>query len=218
MTGANRSGIPDDPHGDQQIEAAGAPRQAAEAAVIMLHGRGSTPSHTLRLIDEFLHRGVMYLAPQAQGKTWFPRSALAPLKENEPWFSSALGLVSRCVDRANAAGIPQDRVILYGFSQGGCLAAEFVARNPSRYGGVLILSGSLMGPEISARDGSLDGTPVFFGCGEDDEYVPAQRVRSSGKALGQQGGDITTRLYEGLDHVINDDEIAMINQFIENVR
>lgn len=217
MTGPNRSGLPEEPHGDQHIETAGAPRQVAEAAVVMLHGRGSTASHTLRLIDEFLHHGVMYLAPQAHGKSWFPRSILAPVEKNEPWFSSALSLVSDCVERATSAGIPQDRVILYGFSQGGCLAAEFAARTPTRYGGVVVLSGSLMGPDIAVCEGSLDGTPVFLGCGEDDKYVPANRVRASGEALEQQGANVTTTLYAGLDHAINDDEIAMINEFIEDV-
>jgi phospholipase/carboxylesterase len=209
-----------DPHEGQPIETAGAPPQVAEAAVVLLHGRGSTAGNILRLIDEFLHHGVMYLAPQAAHRTWYPRSGYAPLEDNEPWFSSALGRVSRALDIAAEAGIPPERTLLLGFSQGGCLAAEYVPRNPRRYGGLVVLSGSLLGPGTKRDeddDGDLEGTPVFFGCGTDDPYVTADRIRESATVFERLGGDVISRLYEGLDHAINDDEIRVINTFLESL-
>ena len=206
------------PHEGQPIETAGAPPQAAEAAVVLLHGRGSTARSILALIDEFLHHGVMYLAPQAAHRTWYPRSGYAPFEDNEPWFSSALERVSSALETAADAGVPTERTLLLGFSQGGCLASEFVARTPRRYGGLVVLSGSLLGPETRRDyDGSIEGTPVFLGCGTDDPYVAAERVHESANAFEQLGGDVSSRLYDGLGHAINDDEIRVINAFLEHL-
>ncbi len=204
-----------DPHTGQPIEIAGAPPRVADAAVILLHGRGSTARHMLRLIDEFLHHGVMYLAPQAAHRRWYPRSGYAPVESNEPWLSSALEQVSAALDTAATAGISAEQTLLIGFSQGGCLAAEYVVRTPRRYGGLVVLSGSLLGPEpIQGAEDSIDRTPVFLGCSTDDPYVPAERVDKSAAAFEQLDGDVSKRLYDDLGHEINNDEIHIINQFI----
>lgn len=210
--------MPQNPHEGHPIETAGAPPQAADAAVIMLHGRGSTAQNVLGLIDEFLHHGVMYLAPQAAHNSWYPRSGYVPFEDNEPWFSSALDQVSGAIDIAADAGIAPERTLLFGFSQGGCLASEFVARNPRRYGGLVVLSGSLLGPETGTNyEGSIDGTPVFFGCSSEDPYVAAERVHDSERVFERLGGDVTSRLYDQLGHAINDDEIRVVNTFIERL-
>jgi len=208
----------DDPHRDQPIETAGAPPAAADAAVILLHGRGSTAKHVLRLADEFHHHGVMYLAPQAARRTWYPRSGYAPYEDNEPWFSSALDRVSAALGVAADADVQPERTLLFGFSQGGCLASEFVARNPRRYGGLVVLSGSLPGPETGDDyGGTIDGTPVFLGCSSDDAYVSAERVQESARVFERLGGDVTSRLYDGLGHEINDDEIQTVDRFTERL-
>ncbi|MCO8265008.1 alpha/beta hydrolase (plasmid) [Haloferax prahovense] len=224
-----------DPHEGQEIATAGAPPQVADAAVVMLHGRGSKARHVLTLVDEFLHRGVMYLAPQAAGSSWYPAPATSPTERNEPWLSSALGRVSAALDIAADAGIPPERVVFFGFSQGACLAAEFAVRNPRRYGGLVALSGSLLGPDLASRtggyggsdndvdhdghvgDADFDGTPVFFGSGRDDTRVEADRVEASARVFSTLGADATSRLYEGLGHAINDDEIRVIDSFIERL-
>jgi phospholipase/carboxylesterase len=212
------SGDSDDPHRGQPIETAGAPPQAAEAAVIMLHGRGSTARQILRLIDEFYHHGVLYLAPQAARNRWYPRSGYGPIAANEPWFSSALSQVSTAVEMATDLGIGPERIIFFGFSQGACLASEFVARNPRQYGGLIALSGSLLGPETGTEyTGSLEGSPVFFGCSTDDLYVAAERIDESRTVFEGLDGAVTARLYDDLGHAINDDEIRMTNTFIERL-
>ncbi|ADE02046.1 alpha/beta hydrolase [Haloferax volcanii] len=221
-----------DPHEGQEIATAGAPPQVADAAVIMLHGRGSKARHVLTLVDEFLHRGVMYLAPQAAGSSWYPAPAASPIERNEPWLTSALGRVSAALDIATDTGVPPERVVFFGFSQGACLAAEFALRNPRRYGGLVALSGSLLGPDLGSRpagddgngdhdnhgsDADLGGTPVFFGSGRDDPRVETDRVEASARVFAELGADATSRLYEGLGHAINDDEIRVIDSFIERL-
>jgi len=208
----------EDPHEGQPLETAGAPPQAAEAAVVMLHGRGSTAKHVLRLADEFYHHGVVYLAPQAAGSSWYPRSGFGPSEANEPWLSSALDRVAATLAEAEAVGVGPAKTLLFGFSQGGCLAAEYAARNPRRYGGLAVLSGGLLGPETEDDyDGKLDGTPVFLGCGDDDPYVPAERVRASAGVFERLGGDVIDRLYPDLGHAINDDEIRMVDSLVADL-
>jgi phospholipase/carboxylesterase len=215
---ANYAGSREDPHRGQPIETAGAPPKVAETAVVMLHGRGSTAQSILALIDEFLQHGVMYLAPQAAHNSWYPRSGYAPLEDNEPWFSSALDHVARAIDVAADTGISPEQTLLLGFSQGGCLASEFVARNPRQYGGLVVLSGSLLGEETREEyEGSINGTPVFLGCSSDDPYVAAEQVNDSAELFERLGGDVTSKLYDGLGHAINDDEIQTINTFIERL-
>lgn len=205
-------GPPDDPHRDQPIETAGAPPGAAEAAVIMLHGRGSTAKSILTLVDELHHHGVLYLAPQAAGSSWYPGSEAS--RDEGSWLASALDRVASALAEAGDVGVPPERTLLFGFSQGATLASEFVARNPRRYGGFVALSGGLLEPADRELEGSLDGTPAFLGCGDDDPAVPAERVRESARAFEALGGGVTVRLYGGLGHAINDDEMRALDALV----
>ncbi|WP_254273471.1 alpha/beta hydrolase [Haloarcula marina] len=205
----------DGPHAGAEIVTAGAPPQAATAAVVLLHGRGDSARHFLRLADEFHHHGAMYLAPEAAGKAWFPGPVDAPRERREPWLSSAVSLVDRTLDRAAAAGVPRERTVFVGFSQGASLAGEYVAGNPERYGGLTMLAGGLLGPDPAAeRSGSLSGTPVFVGCGNDDPHVSADRVATTADAFRRLDADVTERVYDGLGHAINDEQISAIDAMV----
>src|SRR5204863_7367472 len=111
---------------------AGAPLARARAVAILLHGRGADAANMLGLADEFGQDDIAYLAPQAPGHSWYPYSFLAPLAQNEPYLSEALATVGATLDHAARAGFAAERVALIGFSQGGCLALEDVARNAGR--------------------------------------------------------------------------------------
>src|SRR5512142_3224056 len=139
---------------------AGEPLGRAQAVMLMMTGRGDRAEDILSLAKEFHQPGFAYLAPQAAGNTWYPNRFLVPLEQNEPWLSSALGFVGAALSQIIQAGIPHKRVMLLGFSQGACLALEFAARNAQRYGGIVGLSGALIGPDDAPRNysGSLSGT------------------------------------------------------------
>lgn len=202
----------DGPHQGQPTRYAGAPLRVADAAVVLLHGRGATAVSILDLFDAFSVHGVAYAAPQAQYNRWFPGSFLALPETNEPELTSALAAVDAAVDDVVAGGVPVERVVVGGFSQGACLAAEYVARNPRRYGGLVVLSGGLVGPEGTTfgHSGDLAGTPVFLGCSDVDPYVPVERVHASRDVFGALGGDVTERIYEGMAHTTTDDELAFV--------
>ncbi len=199
-------------HKDQPVAEYGAPFSRAKGAMIMLHGRGATAENILSLAEIFAQPDFAYFAPQAAGRTWYPYSFLAPLEQNEPYLSSALTTIGNLFDRLAAENFPPARVALLGFSQGACLSLEYAARFPQIYGAILALTGGLIGPEGTPRDykGSLDGTPVFIGCSDVDAHVPLARVRDSTKVLRGMGAEVTERIYPGMGHTINDDEIANV--------
>jgi phospholipase/carboxylesterase len=204
------------PHRGQPVFFAGMPLEQAEAAMVMVHGRGATAESILGLSGELAEAGFAYLAPQAAGNAWYPNPFLAPIASNEPWLSSALAAVAGVLGEVAGAGIPPERTMLLGFSQGACLVLEFAARNARRYGGVVGLSGGLIGPDGTPRDygGSLAGTPVFLGCSDVDPHIPAERVHHSDEVLRRLGGVVTARLYPNMGHTINQDEIEAVQEMM----
>ena len=205
-----------DPHEGQPLRSAGVPLTTARAAMIMLHGRGGSADDILTLAPAFGVGDVAYLAPQAAGGTWYPFGFMSPIARNEPGISSGMRTIDRLRAHIISTGIPADRIFFLGFSQGACLATEYVARHASRYGGVAGLSGGLIGPDDTPRDypGSLDGTPVFLGCSDVDGHIPAERVKETADVLRRLGGDVTMRLYPGMGHSINADEIAAVKAML----
>jgi len=205
------------PHQGQPIRTAGEPLASARAAMLMVHGRGATAEDILSLANELGQPGFAYLAPQAAENTWYPNRFLVPLADNEPWLSSALSFVGGAFAQIVNAGIAPERVFLLGFSQGACLTLEFAARNARRYGGVVGLSGALIGPDETPRDykGSLDHTPVFLGCSDVDFHVPKERVQHAAGILRNLGGIVTERLYPNMDHSVNQDEIMFVRGMLQ---
>ncbi|WP_273837192.1 dienelactone hydrolase family protein [Halococcus sp. PRR34] len=204
------------PHQDHPLVTAGAPFDVAEAALVLVHGRGATAQSIVQMADEFHQDGVAYLAPQAARNTWYPNAFTAPVESNEPGRMSGLQAIDDAVSTANEAGIPTDRVMVLGFSQGACLASEFVARNPMRYGGLAVLSGALIGDIVDQDDydGDLEGMSVFLGCSDVDPHIPENRVHESAAIFEQLNGDVTKRLYEGMGHGINQDEIDQVSTMV----
>lgn len=198
------------PHAGQPALSAGAALGSARQAVILLHGRGASADDILSLAAELGRTDFAYLAPEAAGHSWYPYTFLAPLERNEPWLSSALETISALLRETAAAGIPPERTVLMGFSQGACLLLEYAARHARRYGGIVAFSGGLIGPDGTPRDypGSLAGTPVFLGCSDVDPHVPSARVEESAQVLRRLGADVTMRLYAGMGHTVNADELA----------
>lgn len=188
----------------------------AGGAMVLLHGRGATAEGILGLSLEFGVTGIAYVAPQAPGMTWYPHSFLAPLAANEPKLSQSLAIVDDAVDALLAGGVPHERIVLAGFSQGACLAAEYAARHARRWGGVVAFTGGLIGPDGTARaySGSLAGTPVFLGASDVDAHVPLDRIQETADVFGRLGGAVTTRIYPGMGHTIVADEIAAASDIL----
>jgi phospholipase/carboxylesterase len=204
------------PHDDQPTVEGGTPLAAATAGGVLVHGRGATATSILQLGDEVHSDGMAFLAPQAARNTWYPNSFLAAIDSNEPGITSGLQRIDAAVSRLREAGIPRERTMLLGFSQGACLASEYLARHADRYGGLVALSGGVIGPEGTPRDyeGTLDGTLVFLGCSDRDPHIPLARVEETADVFEALGGDVDKRIYEGMGHTVNADELASVRDLV----
>jgi predicted esterase len=207
------------PHEGLPVVEAGAPIGTGRAVVIMVHGRGAGPENILSLQPRLERPDLSYLAPAAAGRTWYPQSFLADIAANEPFLTSALDVLAGVVLRLEQAGVPRSRVVLLGFSQGACLSSEFVIRQAAPFGGLVAFSGGVVGPPGTtwSHPGRLDGMSAFLGCSDRDAHVPASRVLETADVLRGKGAHVTSRLYEGMGHVVNDDEIAEARRILDLV-
>ncbi len=187
--------------------------------MVLLHGRGDSAEGILGLVNELERPGWVYVAPQAAGHTWYPNRFIAPVSANEPWLSSALQAVHNALEVTQASGVPLSKTILLGFSQGACLALEYAARNGALYGGVVGLSGGLIGDvlEPSRYPKSLSGTPVFMGCSDVDPHIPKTRVEESATVLSNIGARVDARIYPNFGHTINADELDAVRAMMRNI-
>lgn len=207
-----------DPHRDSPIRRFGKPLEQASGAVILLHGRGGSAEDILSLASEFYLPELVFLAPQAAGNSWYPNSFLAPIAQNEPWLTSALRKVETTLEMVNEAGISSERIVICGFSQGACVATEFVARNPKRYSALIAFTGGLIGPPGAdlTHKGDLASTPALFGSGDPDPHVPWQRVEQSARILAEMGAAVTARRYANRAHTISGEEIDLAKKLIRD--
>jgi predicted esterase len=208
-----------DPHANQPVIADGPPLSTSRRAVILVHGRNAAPSNILELARVLDRPDWTYLAPTAANRTWYPLSFLAPIAQNEPYLSSALRALKTLVDDTTSEGVRADRIVFLGFSQGACLASEFVYRTPTRYGGLVVFSGGLIGPPGTTwqTGGSLRGTPVFLGCSDVDAHVPKTRVDETAAVFDRMTAVVTERIYPQMGHLVNDDEIAAARALLDAV-
>lgn len=207
------------PHGPMPVLRQGPALNEAPAALILVHGRGASPEDIIELAPFLGADACHVMAPAAAGSTWYPFSFLAPVHQNEPGISAGIAKIESLVREALEAGIPAERIVIGGFSQGACLASEFVARNPRSYGGLLAFSGGLIGPKETSRhyEGFLDGVPVFLGCSDVDPHIPAWRVEETAEVLARMGAKVDMRLYPNMPHTVIGDELKVGKNLIVSV-
>jgi predicted esterase len=191
----------------------------ARLVAILLHGRGASADDILGLAHQFTATDVAYVAPQAADSTWYPYSFLAPIARNEPWLGSALRVVGSLVEDCAHQGVPTERLVVMGFSQGACLTLEFVARHARRYAAVMAFTGGLIGPPGSSRDypGDFAGTPILIGSSDVDPHVPLERVHESTAVLQRMGATVDERVYPRMGHTINADELRAADALLSGV-
>jgi phospholipase/carboxylesterase len=204
-------------HNPNNIVTQGTPLDTAPKALIMLHGRGSNAQDILSLANHLEAADFAFIAPQATQNTWYPYSFMAPIEQNEPGLSSALEVIGTIVQQLHGElGFAYEDIYLLGFSQGACLALEYVARNPRRLGGVFGLSGGLIGPEGTLPEyaGDLEQTPIFLGCSDVDSHIPKERVLESERIFQSMNAKVLAKLYKNFGHTVNDDELNIVNNVI----
>lgn len=203
---------------NEPVARAGEPFPRAKKALIMLHGRGDTAQNFLQLARELHVPDFAVLAPQAIQNTWYPRSFLAPLSQNEPQLSLSLSGLSELMDDLEGLKFKTQNIFFLGFSQGACLMLEFCARNARHYGGIIAFTGGLLGEKVDRSNykGDFQGTPVFMGVSDHDPHVPKERINKSEIILSEMGASVTKKIYPGMGHTIDEDEIKIANTIFNN--
>lgn len=208
-----------DLHTVEKVEYSNCALASAAYAAIFVHGRGDNTDKMELLAKEVAsYPNIAHVFPKASDHTWYPKSFLAPREENEPFFSSALALYGAVLTKILETGIPSNKIFLFGFSQGACLTLDFAARNAQKFAGIFALSGGLIGPEVDMSNyrNSFDGTSIFIGCSDTDNHVPEVRLHESKDALQQLGAEVELRVYPGMGHLINEDEMEYVKNYIKN--
>jgi len=212
----------DDPHGALAPLEAGAALSEATAAMVLIHGRGAAPDDLAPLADVLLAGHDVPVAvrlPQAEGRVWYPQRFIVPPALNQPWLDSARQRVASVLNELVEAGIPEERIVLGGFSQGACLALDVAARRTGRLGAVLAFAGGLIGDVLDPSEYSADlsGMPAFLGSSDPDPHIPTGRVEESAAIFETLGAQVDVRLYPGLGHTIGRDQIEVARHLVSGV-
>ncbi len=207
-------------HQGQPVLQYGTPLEDAELVVILLHGRGATAESMLSLAEALHSSQISFLAPQAALNRWYPNSAFDPLNTNEPDLSSALATVDMLVNQMREKGFLDQQIAFGGFSQGACLSSEYLARNASRYAGLFVFSGALIGPASTPRnyEGSFDGMPVFIGGSDVDPWVAHDFIKENASVFKKMGASVDFRTYPGMGHTVNQDELEAVRAMLVSAK
>jgi phospholipase/carboxylesterase len=200
----------------KQVITQGKPLAETNKALILIHGRGATAESILSLAENLEVKDFSLFAPQATNHSWYPYSFMAPTAQNQPALDSALNQIDDLVNHILAQGISSRQIFLLGFSQGACLTAEFATRHARRYGGLLIFTGGLIGPQVdkSNYQGDFAGTPVLITTGDPDPHVPVSRVNETEKIMTENGAVVTKKIYKGRPHTILAEEINLAREIL----
>lgn len=198
-----------------------------DAAVIWLHGLGADHTDFEPIVPELaLPASVRFVFPDApirpvtinggmRMRAWYDILQLGPGPEDEAGVRASQRTLERLIAEQ---GLPAERVVLAGFSQGGAIVLQTALRHPERLAGVVALStylplaGSL---EKEAAPANRD-LPVFMAHGLHDEIIPISRARASRDLLVRRGTPVQWHEYP-MPHAVCAPEIADIARFLGGV-
>lgn len=195
----------------------GAERKDARLAALMIHGRGRTPEEMAGLGAALAVDGVRYYSPAAPGGSWYPGRFMEPFEANQPALGEAMAALESLMERLVVEGFSDHRIVLCGFSQGACLAADLLLRRPASYAAALLFTGGLIGPPgtVWRSKARLTGVRVLVTGGELDEWVPPERVRETAEVLAGLGASVETVIYADRPHTVCDDEILRARSLLK---
>jgi predicted esterase len=200
----------------------GQPRGRAELAGVLLHGRGKTPHEKIDLAARLDAPAFRWVVPEADTGSWYPKRFWDPIDSNEPWLSHALARADDAMREASEEGrLGPARLAVVGFSQGACMAAEYVLRHPRCCGALVVLTGAILGTSPSdwrTRGVRLDGLPVLITGSDVDDWVPERYVRDTADIFTSLGADVRLRIYEGRDHIVSVEELVETQALLEAMR
>ncbi|MBN3574527.1 alpha/beta hydrolase [Vibrio neptunius] len=199
------------------LSTAGAPLSDDNPVVILLHGRRQTEDDMANLIDKLALTEATYYLPSAPETTWYPRGFTRDLNDNQPLLDQGLEVIDQILQAILSQGVKRQRIWIIGFSQGACMAAEFVRRALQPLGGAIVYTGGLFGPECpvaSAPKPVFEGMPMLLSGSHTDTWVPAERVTQTATYFGQLGAQVHLEIASERAHHVSQAEIELARGLI----
>ena len=212
----------------ETVEAA--PRGAAELAVIWLHGLGADGHDFEPIVPELrLDARVRFVFPHAPirpvtingglpMRAWYDIVGFDASVEDAAGIRASAAAVTKLVDREVERGMPTERIVVAGFSQGGAIALQLGLREPRPLAGVLALSTYLplaasLASEKSAANAAV---PIFMAHGSADPIIALAHADASRRVLEHEGYSVDWRVYP-MAHAVCVPEIQAIGAWLDGV-
>ena len=190
---------------NEPLASIGPAPENARLTIIALHGWGSNAEAMLRRITEITGdtQDIAIVAPQASGAVWYTKSYATPLEDHAQDLEQSLALVQSVVEQVGRKTSTRN-IVLAGFSQGACLAIEFMARTGQQFAGLMAFSGARIGPQrdYAEVEGSFDGMPVILGVSEADPWIKRDDVDATAASFEQAGAKVLLLNSSGDEHVV----------------
>ena len=199
------------------------------ATVIWLHGLGADGRDFEPIVPELrlpASKPVRFIFPNAPQRpvtinmgmrmpAWYDILQLGGGAEDESGIRESQAQIERLMAREKTRGVPANRIVLAGFSQGGAIALQTSLRQPERLAGVMALSTYLpLGAKLAAeRQAMNNDLPIFMAHGTFDPMIPMVRAAQSREALLALGYPVEWREYP-MPHSVCPEEIADIAAFL----
>ena len=187
-------------------------RRDARRAGLLLHGRERLPEEMLDIADRLNIDDFRWVAPAADGGIWYPHRFIDPFDVNEPFIAQAMDACDAAfIEMRDGGRLSPGQLAIVGFSQGACIASEYVLRHPGCCAVLVMFTGGIIGHDIRrwlVSGVRLDGLRVFLTGSDVDEWIPEARTRLTETILTALGADVRLRLYPGRPHIVSDEEIG----------
>lgn len=184
----------------------------AKKIVILLHGRGGSAEDILSLTFSLPNKDVSYIALTADDNQWYPYPFTYNRQDLEPFLSNSLKKVDELVTYALQFQKPSN-IYLAGFSQGACLALQYISNSKHKLGGVFAFSGGLIGSDEELNVFSTSNN-IFIGCSTNDPFIKLDRVNKTIDLFKGKGNFVKTHIYEGSSHHISIEEINELKEIL----
>lgn len=200
------------------------PQGPPESAVLWLHGLGASGHDFVPIVPHLGLERTRFIFPHAPERpvtlnggarmpAWYDITSLAPGPDREPaaHIEGAATWITAWLQRITAEGVPAERTVLAGFSQGGALALHVGHRHPERLAGLMVLSAYLLlEPRFAEEAHAANAdTPALFCHGTADDVVPIARGRRAHRALNSAPRDVRWHDFP-MGHQVCMDEIKVI--------
>ncbi|KAF1311060.1 Esterase [Pseudomonas sp. SG-MS2] len=207
------------PHLSKSIHFLGPQPGEVGVATVLIHGRHQSPADMFAVAQRIGLDEMPYLALEAADNTWYPNRFMAPVEENSPWLDFALDSITTALTTLEQMSVKREKLVLLGFSQGACLACEYVYRNPGTYGGLISLTGGLIGPRgmTWSTGADLGETPIVMTNGDEDEWVPLERTKETLQVFTQMGGRGRLSIFPKRPHEVSDVEINLARSLLQRL-